>query len=224
MKYPGLWIGIAIILLWSAVLAFNFQYDVEYGSLWTYLLMLLQAHLFTGLFITAHDAMHGTVAPGNKGLNHAIGRLCALLFIFNSYNKLLPKHHEHHRHAGTYEDPDYHRGNANFFVWFIHFAREYVTIWQIVAAAITYNLLALVIPKENLILFWIIPSFLSMFQLFFFGTYLPHRGEHAPDNKHRARSQRKNHLWAFLSCYFFGYHYEHHDAPWTPWWKLWQQV
>jgi beta-carotene ketolase (CrtW type) len=25
-----------------------------------------------------------------------------------------------------------------------------------------------------------------------------------------------------LSCYFFGYHYEHHESPQTPWWKLYQ--
>jgi beta-carotene ketolase (CrtW type) len=27
-------------------------------------------------------------------------------------------------------------------------------------------------------------------------------------------------VWAFISCYFFGYHYEHHDQPYLPWWKL----
>jgi beta-carotene ketolase (CrtW type) len=25
-----------------------------------------------------------------------------------------------------------------------------------------------------------------------------------------------------LSCYFFGYHFEHHDSPGTPWWRLWR--
>jgi beta-carotene ketolase (CrtW type) len=29
-------------------------------------------------------------------------------------------------------------------------------------------------------------------------------------------------VWAFVSCYFFGYHYEHHDSPATPWWLLWR--
>jgi beta-carotene ketolase (CrtW type) len=32
----------------------------------------------------------------------------------------------------------------------------------------------------------------------------------------------KNHLVGFFSCYFFGYHYEHHEFPGTPWWKLWR--
>jgi len=47
-------------------------------------------------------------------------------------------------------------------------------------------------------------------------------GEHV--NKHQSRSQHKNHVLAFFSCYFFGYHYEHHDAPWLPWWKLWRAL
>jgi fatty acid desaturase len=23
-----------------------------------------------------------------------------------------------------------------------------------------------------------------------------------------------------LTCYFFGYHWEHHEAPGIPWWQL----
>jgi beta-carotene ketolase (CrtW type) len=34
---------------------------------------------------------------------------------------------------------------------------------------------------------------------------------------------RKNHVMAFLACYFFGYHSEHHLWPGTPWWKLWMR-
>jgi beta-carotene ketolase (CrtW type) len=222
--HTGILIGLLIIGLWFALLNFNLSfYQVDYTSPWTYLLILLQGHLYTGLFITAHDAMHGTVAPHNQKLNHFIGRLCTLLFMFNSYKTLFPKHHEHHAHAGTHEDPDFHKGNPNFWVWFFNFAKEYVTIWQILAAAVTFNLLKLVLPTENLILFWIVPSFLAMLQLFFFGTYLPHRGEHEADNPHHARSQKRNHAVAFLSCYFFGYHYEHHDSPGTPWWRLWEK-
>jgi beta-carotene ketolase (CrtW type) len=123
--------------------------------------------------------------------------------------------------VATEGDPDYYEGN--FWVWYYHFAKQYVTLWQILLMAITYNLLKLVFPMENLIAFWIVPSILATFQLFYFGTYEPHKGEHAPENVHKARSQAKNHLWAFLTCYFFGYHYEHHDSPSTPWWLLYQK-
>jgi beta-carotene ketolase (CrtW type) len=88
--------------------------------------------------------------------------------------------------------------------------------------AILFNVLKLWLPQSNLLLFWVAPSLLSTFQLFYFGTYLPHKGEH--DNRHQSRSQKKNHVAAFFSCYFFGYHYEHHDSPGTPWWRLWKNV
>ncbi|MEM6264504.1 MAG: fatty acid desaturase [Bacteroidota bacterium] len=208
---------------WAGLLVFSLSLEIDYRNPLTYVLVILQAHLYTGLFITAHDAMHGVVAPGNTKLNHALGRISSTLFMFNDYSILLPKHHEHHRFVASEDDPDYHGGNPNFFLWFFKFAWEYVRIKQILFAAISYNLLKLVLPMENLILFWIVPSFLSMMQLFYFGTYLPHRGEHEAGNRHRSRSQKVNHLWAFISCYFFGYHYEHHESPATPWWLLWHR-
>jgi beta-carotene ketolase (CrtW type) len=90
---------------------------------------------------------------------------------------------------------------------------------QVLLMAVTYNILKLWFPWENLVVFWMIPAVLSTFQLFYFGTYLPHRGEHInpPLN---ARSQSLNHVKAFLSCYFFGYHLEHHAYPYLPWWQL----
>jgi len=216
----GVIIGTTVILLWAVVLVYNLLTPVDYVSPWTYARLLLQAHLFTGLFITAHDAMHGVVAPKNAKLNHALGKISLVLYIFNNYKAMRPKHYDHHRHAGTEHDPDFHHGNPNFFVWFFYFMKEYITWYQIVFAAITFNIAKLFLAQENLVLFWIIASFLSLFQLFFFGTFMPHMGEH--DNAHHARSQGKNHLWAFVSCYFFGYHFEHHDQPRMPWWRLWE--
>ncbi|MEM7654710.1 MAG: fatty acid desaturase [Bacteroidota bacterium] len=220
ISQKGVLIGLTIIVLWSICLAFNLTMEVNYASPLPYLMILVQMHLFTGLFITAHDAMHGAVSPKQPKLNHFIGKLAATLFLFNSYKTLRPKHYEHHRFAGTDQDPDFHRGNENFFIWYFQFLKQYLSIWQFLAAAITFNVGKLFLPQENWILFWIIPSILSTFQLFYFGTYVPHMGEQ--DNPHHATSQRKNHVWAFLSCYFFGYHYEHHDSPVTPWWLLWK--
>lgn len=213
----GVVIALLIIGLWLTLLIFNLNYAVDGFTPALLGLILLQTHLFTGLFITAHDAMHGTVSS-NKRLNNFIGGLCLALFALNSWKRMLPKHHEHHRFAGTANDPDY--GPPPFWLWFFKFVKTYVRWYQIVGMAILHNIAKIWIPEINLVLFYIVPSILSMLQLFYFGTYLPHRGEHAVDNKHKARSQSKNHLWAFMSCYFFGYHYEHHDMPGTPWWLL----
>ena len=221
-SYPGIWIAAGIILLWAMCLWYNLTTPVRYDSLSTYLRIWLQMHLFTGLFITAHDAMHGTVSPGLARLNHAIGRICCTLFLFNSYKQMRPKHYAHHRHVATDHDPDFHRGNPGFFPWYASFLNSYLSVRQFILAAICFNLAILWLPQENLILYWIIPSVLSTFQLFYFGTFLPHMGEHDSDNPHHSHTQGRNHLWAFLSCYFFGYHYEHHDSPRTPWWQLWK--
>ncbi|MBF2026401.1 MAG: fatty acid desaturase [Oscillatoriales cyanobacterium C42_A2020_001] len=84
-----------------------------------------------------------------------------------------------------------------------------------------YARFILQIPESSLLLFWIIPTILSSFQLFYFGTYLPHRElpEGYP-NSHRARSTCFAPLWSFLTCYHFGYHEEHHEHPSAPWWQL----
>ncbi len=182
-----------------------------------YLMILVQMHLYTGLFITAHDAMHGTVSSNQK-INNFTGQVCTLLYAVFWYPKLYTKHHLHHSEVHTVNDPDYHDGG--FFAWYYRFIRNYLSVWQVVIMAILFNILKIWIPQTNLLLFWVLPSLLSTLQLFYFGTYLPHKGQH--NNKHHSRSQRRNHIAAFFSCYFFGYHYEHHDAPWMPWWQLWK--
>lgn len=215
----GLLAAFVVLLLWFVSLTFLLHFSIDFRNPLVYLLVLIQMHLYTGVFITAHDAIHGVVAPKNKKLNYAIGFLSASLFAFNSYKMLSTKHHLHHRHAATPDDPDYHDGHPHFFLWFFAFAKEYISLLQILFMAITYNVLKLWFPWENLVVFWMVPAVLSTFQLFYFGTYLPHRGEHhnPPLN---ARSQSLNHLKAFLSCYFFGYHLEHHAYPYLPWWQL----
>jgi beta-carotene ketolase (CrtW type) len=216
----GVLIGSALIVLWFISLTLMLTWELDFTNPLTYLLILVQTHLYTGLFITSHDAMHGSVSK-NRKLNHFMGSVTSLLFAFNSYDTLITKHHEHHRFVATDEDPDYHK-SGNFWLWYWNFLKRYITLRQLILITVSLQLLRLVFPLENLILFWSIPSILSTFQLFYFGTYIPHKDGHKTDNKHKSKSLDKNHLRAFLSCYFFGYHYEHHDAPGVPWWRLWK--
>ncbi|PSR52223.1 fatty acid desaturase [Adhaeribacter arboris] len=218
-KNQGVLIALAIIIAWFSSLTFLLHQVVNWASPATYLFILVQMHLYTGLFITAHDAMHGVVSR-NKKINQIIGVITAGLFAYNYYYRLLPRHHAHHRHVATDQDPDYHGGN--FVAWYYSFLKQYITWPQLLLMAISFNVLKVIFPVENVVLYWMLPAIIATFQLFYFGTYLPHRGEHAPDNKHKSGTQAKNHLWAFLSCYFFGYHYEHHDKPYLPWWQLYK--
>ena len=175
-NHLGVIIALTIILVWGICLSLGLTLNLNFTSPITYLLVLVQMHLYTGLFITAHDGMHGTISK-NKQTNKIIGTLSALLFSFNFYHKLFPKHHEHHRHVATDKDPDYH--NGSFIPWYFSFLKQYITWQQIVLMAISFNILKLYFPVENLIVFWMAPAILSTLQLFYFGTYLPHRGEHA---------------------------------------------
>jgi beta-carotene ketolase (CrtW type) len=87
---------------------------------------------------------------------------------------------------------------------------------------IFYSLLwGLHIPMSNLILFWLLPLSLSSIQLFYFGIFLPHRRPKTGyTNRHCAKSSYYSIFWSFVTCYHFGYHWEHHEYPHLPWYKL----
>lgn len=189
------------------------------ASIFTYIHIAVQTYLFTGLFITAHDAMHGTISSSAK-INKIFGKVSSMLYACLSYNRLQRNHFNHHKYPATDKDPDF-SDSQNFMIWWFSFMRKYSTIWQFLCMAVIYNIMKLFVPEANLIILWILPAVLSTFQLFFFGTYQPHKTPHTHDMEpHYARSQKKNFIYGLISCYFFGFHYEHHSSPKTPWWKL----
>lgn len=219
----GTFISILIFTIWSLHLYFTLVFaEVNFNLPTTYLHILLQSYFYTGLFITAHDAMHKTVSK-NLTVNNFIGTIASYLYAGMSYKKLKENHFKHHKYPGTENDPDFNVKTQNFFVWWLTFLLKYSSLTQIAIMGIAFNILKIWISEVNLWFYWVVPAFLSSFQLFFFGTFLPHRKPHNHDMEpHKARTQTKNHLWAMLSCYFFGYHFEHHDKPHVPWWKLYQ--
>lgn len=219
----GVLFAILIIFFWSAHLAYTLVF-FEFDALnpMTYIHVLIQTWLYTGLFITGHDAMHGVVAQ-NRKLNNLFGHLATTLFAFLSFKVLSKKHYLHHRFPATDKDPDFSPRSNNFFVWWFLFMKNYTTWWQILFMAVTFNILLFWFSETRLLVFWVSPAILSTLQLFFFGTYLPHRRPFSDKMQpHNSRTQNRNHLWALLSCYFFGYHWEHHESPTTPWWRLYQ--
>lgn len=190
------------------------------------LLIATQSWLGTGLFIVAHDAMHGSLAPGRRRLEAAVGQLALGVYAAFPYRRLERAHHAHHRHAGGEGDPDFHVPDPHaFWPWYLRFMRDYFSwaqFWTLAAVGTVY-VAALNASLLNVLLFWAAPALLSSLQLFTFGTWLPHRHEAKRPgftDRHNARSLEYGWLASLLACFHFGYHLEHHHAPGTPWWRL----
>lgn len=183
-----------------------------------------QTFLSTGLFITAHDSMHGIAAPGKPSLNRKLGAVAIFLYGGFSYDKLLSSHLAHHKNPASVLDPDFttHK-NEKFLPWIFEFGRRYYGSAEYLKMHIHVLFVWLIGGALwKVFAFFAVPAWLSALQLFYFGTYLPHRTEVANPhpNLHRARSNSMPLLLSFITCYHFGYHLEHHENPNSPWWTL----
>lgn len=222
----GLALAGAVITAWLAVhVSMIFFMRLETMPAWLVAgAVALQCWLSVGLFIVAHDCMHGALAPGHGAANTAIGTLCLALYACFDYRRLLPKHHLHHRHSGHAGDPDFLDSEPrSFWRCYARFFATYVSAGQLLAiAAVTWGyVLLLGAPLANVLTFWALPSILSSLQLFTFGTYLPHVPDAAPfADRHNARSNDYAVWLSLLTCFHFGYHHEHHLHPGVPWWRL----
>jgi beta-carotene ketolase (CrtW type) len=224
----GRWMGaplaIAVLVAFAASLAallgsaaiWESPVAVAVGALW-------MTWLATGLFITAHDGMHGTIVPGNRRWNDRIGALALFVYAGFPWRRMIAMHRLHHTHAGTEGDPDHHDGaHPGPVRWYLRFVRTYVSWRQFVFFAVGYNVLEHVvgIDERAILAFWIVPVVASTVQLFVFGTWLPHRDETASPDRHRAHSSRLPRWASLLACFHFDYHWEHHEWPHLPWWRL----
>lgn len=187
--------------------------------------VLVQTWLSTGLFIIAHDCIHGSFAPGRPGVNRAVGRLCFAIYACLPFDRLAAAHRDHHRYAGTAHDPDFDPDRpGRYLPWLLRFFRGYYShrqIGLITLVACAY-LATGATTLPHIVLYWAAPAVLAALQLFTFGTWLPHRhgGSPFPDH-HNARSNGTGWLASLVSCFHFGgYHHEHHLHPGVPWWAL----
>ncbi len=221
----GTAIALLIILTWAVSFFSAFTHGASsLGPLGCIFSIAWFTFLYTGLFVTGHDAMHQSIAPRHPRLNRILGELALFLYGFIPYDKLYESHTHHHRFPASHYDPDFHNGKHRHPVlWYFRFMRSYWTARQTLSIVIVYNSLYRVmgVPEANLLLFWAIPSLLSSMQLFYFGTYLVHR--HLPDTYNTPLCANSNYwpwLISLLTCYHFGYHREHHALPHVPWWQL----
>ncbi len=227
-SFVSISIATLIVLLWllTAYSSLFILPDVKSLSIVAVLaVIIVRSFLHTGLFILAHDAMHGTLMPAYPKVNNWVGRIILGIYSFLSFQMMQEFHHQHHRTPAQADDPDFYL--SSFWPWYFKFMRVYIKGgqgWKIfwgMSAFFYPMVLGLGVPVLNAVLFWLLPQALSSWQLFYFGTYRPHKrpaGGHT--NIHRANSSSASPFLSFLSCYHFDYHWEHHEYPHLPWYKL----
>lgn len=219
----GLPLAALIVGGWASVHIYSVFFHSLSDPIWQTLgLIALQCWLYTGVFIVAHDTMHGSLAPGRPKLNAFIGT--TVLFVYAGFNwkKMRSAHHAHHDYSGTASDPDFNAANPNaFWPWYLKFFLTYFG-WKQVVILVGFTLLYIGLGASylNTIVMWAVPAILSSVQLFYFGTYLTHRHASAFPDEHNARTNEFGYIASLLSCFHFGYHHEHHLYPHEPWWRL----
>lgn len=218
----GVSIAVLIIALWSTNLALLVTFfKIDTWEL--YPLILIQSFLNIGLFITAHDSMHGTLAPRWPKLNNVLGYLALILYAGFSFKKLKSQHVLHHLYPASNQDPDYARNqDERFWYWISGFIRHYFGMREFFIMVIPVTLISLLTQSYvTMLLIYALPSMTSALQLFYFGTFLPHRTpEGGHTHPHRTTSNAYPTWLSFITCYHFGYHQEHHENPGVPWWGL----
>ena len=222
-------IGLALLIFGSGVALHIYsvaflKIDMASAPL-VLILFALLCWLSVGMFIVAHDAMHGTLVPGWPRLSGFIGGLMLFVYAGFGWRKMRDAHMDHHKYSGTARDPDFDAAHPTaFWPWYFTFLKRYFGIVPIIYVfAVTWSYILLFhFDPVNVVLLYGAPAIISSFQLFYFGTYRPHRHEAGNDfpDHHNARTAAYGHLTSLFTCFHFGYHEEHHIAPYVPWWGL----
>jgi beta-carotene/zeaxanthin 4-ketolase len=227
----GILLAACIFAVWLCVhLWAMFVLTIHAGNLWIVpFIFALQCWLSVGMFIVAHDGMHGSLSPAAPRIGTWIGGILLFLYAGFGWHKMRGAHMEHHAHVGTAHDPDYNADNPHdFWPWYMLFLKRYfgwmsmAWVWSVV---LTYYFV-LDVPPQNIALLYGFPAIASSLQLFYFGTYRPHRHEHtnvssgAFTDRHNARTNDYGPIRSLFTCFHFGYHHEHHLSPGVPWWGL----
>ena len=223
----GLVLAVVIAGSWLALHFYAmFVFELNLATLPTALVLaVLQCWLSVGVFIVSHDAIHGSLAPGRARLNAAVGAVLLFLYAGFRWGFVSKAHHTHHALSGHAGDPDFDEHHpTRFWPWYATFFRRYFG-WQsllFVHVVVGIYWIGFGVPMAQIVLLYGAPAIASSFQLFYFGTYRPHR--HRPGevfaDPHNARTDNFGTLTSLMTCFHFGYHLEHHHRPDVPWWAL----
>ena len=218
----GLLLSAFIATLWLVSFFWSLQIEIEEFPLIVVLLIILcRAFLQTGIFIVAHDAIHGNVIPGKPAWNSAIVRIALFCCGGMPYEVWKKNHERHHERPSHPDDPDFHNGTtSNFILWYLQFSKAYFPRFEFFIYISRLSFLCLSIlflsnaSLRAILFFAVLPIILSSLQLFLFGTYLPHK------EKGCIKSYYFPPVLSLIACYNFSYHLEHHQYPNTPWYLL----
>ena len=210
----GAWIALHLY----AIFVFELTWSNVPAALF---IALMQCWLSVGVFIVSHDAMHGSLAPGRPQVNGAIGGALLFLYAGFGWRRMRDAHFAHHRHAGTARDPDFDADNPRHFLrWYGTFLKRYFgwkSLLYVCTVVAVYWLVAGVSMTQIVLVFGL-PAIASSMQLFYFGTFRPHRhDDDGFEDRHNARSDPFSPLLSLATCFHFGYHAEHHRSPQTLW-------
>jgi beta-carotene ketolase (CrtW type) len=222
-SHKGLIISLFIFSIWLISLIFGLFINIFESPLFSFVLLLVRIQLNTGIFIISHDSMHGVLFKNNIYWNDFIGKFMLFCYAALPYDQLFLMHQRHHHNPTGSADPDFPNSPSDgLFSWYKQFMVGYLGTSQMLSLISIWCLLALMLGPNsiyNILLFCILPLFLSSFQLFIFGTYLPHRKLHSNLVTHTRSIDLP--VWlSLLACYHFGYHQEHHDHPTLSWFEL----
>lgn len=232
----GLGLALAIAGSWLGIHAYGmFVFELSWTNWpWALALAVVQCWLSVGVFIICHDAMHGSLVPRQPKINGVIGTVLLALYAGFAWRQLRDAHFAHHKLAGHAGDPDFDEHHPdNFRQWYGTFFRRYFG-WRsllFVHTVVGVYWLVLDIPMVQIVLLYGLPALGSSLQLFYFGTFRPHRHMPSGDttdfpattsfaDRHNTRSENFGTLASLASCFHFGYHLEHHRRPDVPWWAL----
>lgn len=221
-----------LIVGWGLSLALSLGTNTHHPPLWALVvLVLVRMQLQTGLFIVAHDAMHGLLFCRHEHLNNTIGALALMLYAGLPFSDCRNQHQRHHQQPGTSHDPDFPNDlECGVVGWYWQFLARYLNQKQMIlllsswaiALAITsvVSHVSLPLAASRVLLFLTVPLLLSSIQLFVVGTYLPHRQQRSPEHRDHPISLGLPPWLSLLACFHFGYHREHHDNPGLSWFQL----
>lgn len=245
LAWPTLSLAIISFLAWGA------QFWLGMSGVWpAWAVVVGNAACAYAIYITAHDAAHGSIARA-RWVNDWVGRVAIVVltpFIaFAAYRYL---HLQHHRATNEPDaDPDMWASGERWWELVLRFATIDLAYWafylrrlstrpgkEVVEAIVSLGVsiaiivaLSMVGHGKDVLLFWILPGRLAIFALALLLDYLPHY-PHAvaqKDNAYRATNVRVGgERWLSPLMLWQNYHLVHHLYPREPFYltvDLWRE-